>query len=177
MDERRYVCPDPLARRLDQLLDDRLLADVLPERDGNAVLTTLAPAHSATPYCDDVRVAEADVIGRWAPGGLADAVRPWLQARPAGSLRTPTQVVRHTDGRVVAAAIVLPLAGAAALARTGEDRAELVGPLLDHAARHDMTDRVVISPFQLLAPCAGEEHLNTARELVAVAADRAGAPL
>jgi hypothetical protein len=91
---------------------------------------------------------------------MADAVRPWLQPRPASSWRTPTQVVRHTDGRVVAAALALPLAEAAALVRGEDPLAELVAPLLDYAARNGWDDRVVISPFQLMAPGAAEEDPN-----------------
>lgn len=120
----------------------------------------LAPAHSATLYGDDVRLGEGDEIARWAPDGLADAVRPWLQPQPATSWRTPTQVVRHTDGRVIAAALAMPLAEAAALVRSEDPRAELVGPLLDYAARNGWDDRVVISPFQLMAPGAAEEDPN-----------------
>lgn len=120
----------------------------------------MAPSHSATLYGDDVRSSEADEIAAWAPGRLADAVRPWLQPQPAGSWRTPTQVVRHTDGRVVAAAVALPLAEAAALVEADDARAELVAPLLDYAARHDIADRVVISPFQLMTPGATEEDPN-----------------
>lgn len=120
----------------------------------------MAPAHSATLYGDDVRAGEDDEIVRWAPEGMADAVRPWLQPQPASSWRTPTQVVRHTDGRVVAAAVALPLAEAAALVRGEDPRAELVAPLLDYAARNGWDDRVVISPFQLMAPGAAEEDPN-----------------
>jgi len=120
----------------------------------------MAPAHSATLYGDDVRPSEAEEIAGWAPEGLADAVRPWLQPHPTASWRTPTQVVRHTDGRVVAAAVAMPLSEAAALVRAEDPRAELVAPLLDYADRHGMTDRVVISPLQLMAPGAAQEDPN-----------------
>jgi hypothetical protein len=120
----------------------------------------MSPAHSSTLYGDDIRAGEVDEIGAWAPAGLADAIRPWLQPQPASTWRTPTQVVRHTDGRVVAAAIAVPLTEAAALARGGDPRAELVAPLLEYAARNGISDRVVISPFQLLAPGAAEEDPN-----------------
>ncbi|WP_182481200.1 hypothetical protein [Nocardioides immobilis] len=120
----------------------------------------MAPTHSATLYGDDVRATEADEIVGWAPEALADAVRPWLQAQPAVSWRTPPQVVRHTDGRVVAAAIALPLGEAAAIVRSGDPRAELVAPLIEYADRHGITERVVISPFQLMAPGAADEDPN-----------------
>ncbi|WP_183094138.1 hypothetical protein [Nocardioides stalactiti] len=119
----------------------------------------MAPDHSATLYGDDLRPSEAAEIAGWAPG-LAEAVRPWLTPPPASSWRTPTQVVRHTDGHVVAAAVALPLNEAAALARADDPRGELIVPLLDYAARHDITDRVVISPFQLMSPTAMDEDPN-----------------
>ena len=77
------------------------------------------------------------------PQGMADAVRPWLQPQPASSWRTPTQVVRHTDGRVVAAAVALPLGEAAALVRGEDPRAELVAPLarLRRPQRHGRPGR------------------------------------
>ncbi len=120
----------------------------------------MSPAHSSTLYGDDIRAGEVDEIGRWAPEELVDAVRPWLQQQPASTWRTPAQVVRHTDGRVVGAAIAIPLSEAAALVRTEDPRAELVAPLLEYAARNGISDRVVISPFQLLAPGAVEEDPN-----------------
>lgn len=120
----------------------------------------MAPAASATLYGDDVRAGEVDEVSSWAPGGLADAVRPWLQPHSAPSWRTPTQVVRHTDGRVVGAALAMPLSEATALVRAGDPRAELIAPLLDYAVDHQIADRVVISPFQLLAPGAIEEDPN-----------------
>jgi hypothetical protein len=120
----------------------------------------MAPDHSATLYGDDLRAGEDDEIVRWAPAGLADAVRPWLQPQPASSWRTPTQVVRHTDGRVVAAALAIPLSEAAALVRAEDPRATLIAPLLDYATHNGIDDRVVISPFQLMAPGAAEEDPN-----------------
>lgn len=120
----------------------------------------MAPAHSATLYGDDARAAEVDEISSWAPGGLADVVRPWLQPQPAPSWRTPAQVVRHTDGRVVGAALAMPLSEATALVRSQDPRAELIAPLLDYAARNGIADRVVISPFQLLSPGVVEEDPN-----------------
>jgi hypothetical protein len=120
----------------------------------------MAPASSATLYGDDARASEADEVASWAPEGLSDAVRPWLQPQTSHSWRTPTQVVRHTDGRVLGAAMALPLSEAAALVRTDEPRAALVAPLVEYAARHGIEDRVVISPFQLLAPGAIEEDPN-----------------
>lgn len=117
----------------------------------------MSPGHSSTLYGDDIRAGEVDEVGRWAPEGLGEAVRPWLQTLPASTWRTPTQVVRHTDGRVVAAAIAVPMAEAAALVRADDPRAELVRPLLEYAERNGIADRVVISPFQLLAPGAVEE--------------------
>jgi hypothetical protein len=120
----------------------------------------MAPDHSATLYGDDLRAGEDDEIVRWAPAGLADAVRPWLQPQPASSWRTPTQVVRHTDGRVVAAALAIPLSEAAALVRAEDPRAALIAPLLDYTTRNGIDDRVVISPYQLMAPGAAEEDPN-----------------
>jgi hypothetical protein len=120
----------------------------------------MAPAPTATLYGDDVRPSEADAIGSWVPAGLADAVRPWLQPATAEPWRSPAQVVRHTDGRLLAVALAMPLSEAASLVRTDDARAALVAPLLDYAERAGMTDRVVVSPFQLLAPGAAEEDPN-----------------
>lgn len=140
--------------------DARSLHQLAMLSEDPALRAGMAPGHSATLYGDDVRAGEADAIAGWAPEGLADAVRPWLQPQPASSWRTPTQVVRHTDGRVVAAALALPLAEATALVRARDPRAELVAPLLEYAARNGFDDRVVISPFQLMAPGAAEEDPN-----------------
>ncbi|KAA1418627.1 hypothetical protein F0U44_09000 [Nocardioides humilatus] len=120
----------------------------------------MAPAPTATLYGDDVRPNEADQIGRWLPSGLADAVRPWLQPPTAESWRSPAQVVRHTDGRLLAVALAMPLSEAAALVRTDDARAELIAPLLAWAEEQGIADRVVLSPFQLLAPGAAEEDPN-----------------
>jgi hypothetical protein len=140
--------------------DARALHQLARLTEDPSLRAGMAPAHSATLYGDDVRPAEVDEILGWAPDGLADALRPWLLPQSAASLRTPTQVMRHTDGRVVGAAIALPLSEATALARADEARSELITPLLDYAARNGIDDRVVISPFQLLAPGAAEEDPN-----------------
>ncbi len=141
--------------------DDRALHQLAALSEDPKLRAGLAPAHSATLYGDDVRVGEDDTIACWAPRGLADAVRPWLQPPPARSWRTtPAQVVRHTDGRVVAAALAMPLGEAAALVRADDPRGELVAPLVEYAARNGFADRVVISPFQLMAPAAAEEDPN-----------------
>ncbi|MDZ5622963.1 hypothetical protein SFC88_19140 [Nocardioides sp. HM23] len=140
--------------------DSRALHQLAALSEDPQLRAGMAPAHSATLYGDDVRAGEDDEIVRWAPKGLADAVRPWLLPQPASSWRTPTQVVRHTDGRVVAAALAMPLGEAAALVKAGDPRADLVAPLLDYAARRGFDDRVVISPFQLMAPGAAEEDPN-----------------
>ncbi len=137
--------------------DARALHQLAALSEDPALRAGMAPAHSATLYGDDVRASEVAEIVSWAPGGLADAVRPWLLPPTTASWRTPTQVVRHTDGRVVGAAVALPLSEATALARADGARAELVAPLLDYAVRNGIEDRVVISPFQLLAPGAVAE--------------------
>lgn len=120
----------------------------------------MAPAPTATLYGDDVRTGEADEIGSWLPEGLAAAVRPWVDPPTPETWRPPAQVVRHTDGRLLAIALALPLSDAVSLVRTEDPRAELVAPLIDYAERHGISDRAVVSPFQLLAPGAAEEDPN-----------------
>jgi hypothetical protein len=107
-----------------------------------------------------VRAGEDDEIVRWLPRG-------WRTPYDRGCSRSPHRRGGRRPrscgtpiGRVVAAALALPLAEAAALVRGEDPLAELVAPLLDYAARSGWDDRVVISPFQLMAPGAAEEDPN-----------------
>lgn len=140
--------------------DTRALHQLAALSEDAGLRAGMAPAHSSTLYGDDVHAADVETIGRWVPPDLADAVRPWLVPTSGSGWRSQSQVVRHTDGRVLAAAIAIPLTEAAALVRAEDPRSELLSPVVEYAAREGITDRVVVSPFQLLAPGAADEDPN-----------------
>ncbi len=100
-------------------------------------------------YGDRARPGDGATIrgaleARWP--GCWSLVAPWLP---------DTHVVRRTDGRPMAVVATLPLAQAADL---DPGRALLVDHVLDHARQRGGTDRVVLTPFQLLlSDGSGEE--------------------
>lgn len=118
----------------------------------------LAPALSLTLVDDDLRPDDAAEIRGWLPPDVVGLVDPWLGPPDPGARRAPTQVVRHVDGRCLAAAVALPLVEAATLVRSGDPRGALVAPLVAYADRHGLDDRVVVSPFQLTRPGALAEE-------------------
>lgn len=133
-----------------------------------ALRSGLAPPVSAHLYGDRARpgddgpirgAIEAQWPGRWA------LVAPWLTEN--------THVVRRTDGLPVAVVATLPLARAVDL---DPARALLVDHVLDQARLEGRTDRVVLTPFQLLLADgpSGEPDPELVRIRNAIALQRCG---
>lgn len=128
----------------------------------------LAAGGSADHYDDRVRPDDrAAVEARLAEHpGVWPLVEPWL-ADPRA------RVVRTADGRCVAAATAVPLAEAET---APPDRRALVAPLVDLARRAGMTDRAVVTPFQLLMTAEGDDEAGVLRCRNAAALLHCGVP-
>lgn len=131
-----------------------------------ALRAGLAPPVSAEWYVDRVRPGDAaairDVLDRRWPGTWP-LVEPWLRT-------DALHVVRRADGAPAGVVAALPLA------RAGEfDRAcrTTIEPLLDHARAEGLTDRAVVTPFQIALE-DGEPDPDLVRIRNAVALQRCG---
>lgn len=131
-----------------------------------ALRAGLAPPVSADLYADRVRPGDAaairDLLDQWWPGTWP-LVEPWLRTDAA-------HVVRRPDGAPAAVVAALPLARAGELDRACRAAIE---PLLAHARAEGLTDRAVITPFQVTLEEAGSDP-DLLRIRNAVALQRCG---
>lgn len=163
---------EALTLRIAAHLRDRAVAGehVLPWLAGlvhdPALRAGLAPPVSAELYVDRVRPGDAaairEVLDRRWPGTWS-LVEPWLRT-------DVLHVVRRPDGGPAGVVATLPLARAVECDRACRTT---IGPLLDHAQREGLTDRAVVTPFQIALE-EGEPDPDLLRIRNAVALQRCG---
>lgn len=131
-----------------------------------ALRAGLAPPVSAELYVDRVRPGDAvairDVLDRRWPGTWS-LVEPWLRTDAA-------HVVRRPDGAPAGVVATLPLARAAEFDRACRTT---IDPLLEYARAGGLTDRAVVTPFQIALE-DGEPDPDLLRIRNAVALQRCG---